>query len=131
MASCDTVWTLRNAYWTLNGPGKDLHRNAVIKAVRESEVYRDLPCRCYRSDINKAIAAALMMRAQIHPHTCKPREFVRFPITFRSLVSSTTMITKGGANRPFRIADQNNIFTALSPAKSKTSPTTIEIAITA
>ena len=41
-----------------------------------------------RKNANNAMAAALMMRAQIHPSTCMPRELTRFPITRRSLVSS-------------------------------------------
>jgi len=41
------------------------------------------------------------------------------------------MMTRGGASSPFKIADQNNIFTALSPAKSNASPTSMATAITA
>ena len=36
------------------------------------------------------------------------------------------MITRGGASRPLRMADQNSIFTAFRWAKSNASPTTIE-----
>ncbi len=44
-----------------------------------------------------------------------PFELTQWPITFLSLVSRTTMTIKGGANRLFRIADQNGILTALIP----------------
>ena len=71
-----------------------------------------------------------MTSAHIQPSVFIPLEFVLLPITFRSLVNSTTMTTKGGARSPFKIADQNSIFTALKPAKSKESPTMIAIAMT-
>jgi len=89
------------------------------------------PLQSHREKVSKAIAAALMTKAQLHPNACIPRELARLPITFRSLVNSTTITTKGGARSPFNIADQNSIFTALKPAKSKASPTTIATAITA
>src|ERR1700683_1667109 len=77
-----------------------------------------------------ATAAALIRPAQIHPNTFAPREFVRVPITFLSLVSSTTKTISGGASTPFTTADQNNIFTAFNPAKSSARPTTIAPAMT-
>ena len=82
-------------------------------------------------ETSRPIAAALMMVAQVQPNACMLGEFVRFPITFRSLVSRTTIMTSGGAKRPLRIAYQNSIFTALSPAKSNASPTSMDTAITA
>jgi hypothetical protein len=57
-------------------------------------------------------AAALITSAQVQPSHFMPGLLLRVPITFLSLVKSTTMTTRGGANRPFRIADQNSIFTA-------------------
>ena len=53
-------------------------------------------------------------------------ELTRFPMTLRSLVRKTTMMTRGGANKPLRMADQNSILTALNPAKSNASPTAME-----
>ena len=77
------------------------------------------------------MAAALITSAQVHPRSFMRRELTRFPITFRSLVSKTTITTNGGASKPFRIADQKSILTALSLAKSSASPTRIEATITA
>jgi hypothetical protein len=76
------------------------------------------------------MAAALMTIAHVQPSTFILGELTRSPITLRSLVRRTTMITSGGANRPLRMADQNSIFTALRPAKSSASPTRMETAIT-
>ena len=76
---------------------------------------RRVHAKSYRSEANSPIAAALMTIAHVHPSTFIPFELAQWPITFLSLVSRTTMTTKGGANRPFRMADQNNIFTALIP----------------
>jgi len=76
------------------------------------------------------MAAALIMRAQIHPSACMPGVLTRLAITCRSLVNSTTIVTKGGASSPFKMADQNSIFTALSPAKSKANPMSMATAIT-
>jgi len=60
-----------------------------------------------------------------------PKELTRFPMTLRSQVSRTTMMTSGGANSPLRMADQNSIFTALKPAKSNARPTAMETPMTA
>ena len=75
-------------------------------------------------------AAIVITAAQTHPSVLAVREFIRSPITFGSLLSITTSTTRGGAKTPLRTADQNNILTALSPAKSRARPTTIAIAIT-
>jgi hypothetical protein len=72
-----------------------------------------LQAKIYRKEANSPIAAALMTMAHAHPSNFIPFELAQWPITFLSLVSRTTMTTKGGANRPFRMADQNSIFTAL------------------
>ena len=68
--------------------------------------------------ISIATAAIVITAAQTHPSILAVRELMRSPITFRSLLSITTRTTSGGANTPFTAADQNNIFTALSPAKT-------------
>jgi hypothetical protein len=52
------------------------------------------PLQSHREKVSKAIAAALMTKAQLHPNACIPRELARLPITFRSLVNSTTITTK-------------------------------------
>jgi hypothetical protein len=65
-----------------------------------------------------------MTTAYVQPSHFMLRVLVRLPITFLSLVKSTTITTSGGANSPFRIADQNSIFTALKPAKSNANPST-------
>lgn len=80
----------------------------------------------YREKPIKAIEAALISDAHAQPRTFIVGELTRFPMTLRSLVRSTTMITSGGAKRPLRMADQNGIFTALKPAKSNARPTKME-----
>jgi hypothetical protein len=87
--------------------------------------------RIYRENPTSALAAALITIAHVQPSTFIFGELTWFPITLRSLVRRTTMMTSGGANKPFRMADQNNIFTALIRAKSKAIPTRMETAITA
>src|SRR5579872_3429321 len=93
--------------------------------------FETLENRVYRENPTSAIAAALITIAHVQPNSFILVELTWFPITLRSLVRKTTMMTSGGANNPFRIADQNNIFTALIRAKSKASPTRMETAITA
>jgi hypothetical protein len=120
----------------LKGPRENDDLNSIARTSEASALTSGVACnQTYlgnqRKNANNAMAAALMKSAQSHPSNCMPRELTRFPITRRSLVSSTTMMTRGGASRPFKIADQNSIFTASSLAKSNASPMSMAIAITA
>lgn len=87
--------------------------------------------RGYRENPTSAMAATLITIAQAQPSTFIAGELTRLPITLRSLVRRTTRMTRGGANSPLRMADQNSILTALMRAKSNASPIRMETAITA
>src|SRR5438552_4129812 len=64
---------------------------------------------------NIATAATAIITAVAQPSHLRSGGFIRSPITFLLLVSSTTRTMSGGARTPFRTADQNNILTALIP----------------
>jgi hypothetical protein len=81
-----------------------------------------------KSYINRKPAKQGLTESGQQPHRCCAHddsagpaqclhsiELTQCPITSLSLMSRTTMTTKGGAKRPFKMADQNSIFTALSP----------------
>src|ERR1700722_9230702 len=56
--------------------------------------------RVYRENPTSALAAALIAIAHVQPSSFIFGELTWFPITLRSLVRRTTMMTSGGANKP-------------------------------
>jgi hypothetical protein len=101
---------------------------AVRKVAKRSKSRNNTVMRLHTK--KRATAAAVIKPAQAHPRHFIALELTRFPITFLSLVNSTTMSTRGGASSPLRMADQKSIFTALIRMKSKANPTMIEAPIT-
>src|SRR5262249_32516880 len=77
-----------------------------------------------------ATAATVITTAVVQPRLRSHVGFVRAPMTERSLVSSTTSTTSGGASTPFTTADQKSIAIASKPRKSSTRPIPIATAST-
>jgi hypothetical protein len=63
-----------------------------------------------------------MTAAHVHPSAFIARELARLPITFRSLVNSAIITTKGGASSPFNIAYQNSILNRVKTCKIGRDP---------
>src|SRR5208283_1261238 len=88
--------------------------------------------RTYRTKLtNIAIAETAIMAKLIQPSSFCTGELTRSPITLRSLANNTTRRIRGGASRPFNIADQKSIFTADIPNQLIASPRIIAAARTA